>query len=97
MLDEVRRALLQEKRQQMQRGYNETVIDGVTADLSLRTVRAMYTDDQQGDKEDYTQLTMSRRKRGQSRNTGSLSLSGIFPHITSGIPFVPGSVKMKPI
>ena len=28
MLDEVRRALLQEKRQQMQRGYNETVIDG---------------------------------------------------------------------
>ena len=28
MLDEVRRALLQEKRQQMQRGYNETEIDG---------------------------------------------------------------------
>ena len=28
MLDEVRRALLQEKRQQMQKGYNETVIDG---------------------------------------------------------------------
>lgn len=28
MLDEVRRALLQERRQQMQQGYNETVIDG---------------------------------------------------------------------
>lgn len=28
MLDEVRRALLQERRQQMQQGYNEKVIDG---------------------------------------------------------------------
>lgn len=31
MLDEVRRALLQEKWQQMQRGYNETVIDGYSS------------------------------------------------------------------
>lgn len=38
---------------------------------------------------------MSRRKREQSRNIESLSLSGIFQSTTYGIHFVPDSVRMK--
>lgn len=81
----------------MQRGYNETVIDGYSG--FIFTNREGYVHNPQtinrAIKRIYT--AYNEQEKGQGRSAGSLSLSGIFPSLTSGILFVPGSVKTKPI